>query len=485
MKDLAFATIQELSQALEEKKISVSELIAYFSKRFIEHDTTLGSALEIFDAGHPGDDSGSNAKSKLTGIPGLIKDNICQKGRVTSCASKMLENYRASYDATVIERLKAVGAPLLGRANMDEFAMGSSTETSAFKKTLNPWDLTRVPGGSSGGSAAAVAAGLVPWSLGSDTGGSVRQPASFCNLVGSKPTYGLVSRYGLVAYASSLDQIGAFTRTVYDNALVLSEIAGHDQRDGTSLPVHKKDYTATLDGKIPAGLTIGVVTNALQAEGIDADVLTLLDEVINTYEKSGAIIKRITLPAMDYAAAVYFMVSRAEAASNLARFDGIRYGYRDMQATTLSDLYVNDRSHGFGAEVKRRILIGNYALSSGHADAYYQSAKKVQAVMRQEFLNAFKEVDVFFMPTTPSGAFTFGAFDNDRLKMDLQDYFNASANLTGLPALSIPAGFTRNGLPVGFQLMGPDLSEELLFKVAYAYEQQTPWHTMVPEKYKV
>ncbi len=490
MKDLAFATIQELSQALEDKKISVSELTDYFTKRFAEHDDKIGSALEIFDAPSihslAGNTQGARGeKSKLTGIPGLIKDNICQKGRVASCASKMLENYQASYDATVVERLKAVGAPLIGRANMDEFAMGSSTETSAFKKTANPWDLSRVPGGSSGGSAAAVAAGLVPWSLGSDTGGSIRQPASFCNLVGSKPTYGLVSRYGLIAYASSLDQIGAFTRTVYDNAIVLSEIAGHDKRDGTSLPVQKKDYTKSLDKKIPAGLKIGIVTNALQAEGIDADVLNLLDDVIKVYEKSGATIKHLAVPAMDYAAAVYFMVSRAEAASNLARFDGIRYGYRDMQAETLSDVYVNDRSRGFGAEVKRRILIGNYALSSGHADAYYQSAKTVQAVMRQEFLDAFKEVDLLFMPTTPSGAFTFGAFDNDRLKMDLQDYFNASANLTGLPALSVPAGFTRNGLPVGFQLMGPDLSEELLFKVAYAYEQQTSWHTMVPEQFKI
>lgn len=488
MKNLAFATIQELRQALDDKKISSAELTAYYAQRFADHDSEIKSSLEIFSAPHSGEVD-MKSGSLLAGIPGLIKDNICQKGRIASCGSKMLANYHAAYDATVIERLKAAGAPLLGRANMDEFAMGSSTETSAFQKTANPWDLSRVPGGSSGGSAAAVAAGLVPWALGSDTGGSIRQPASFCNLVGSKPTYGLVSRYGLIAYASSLDQIGVFSRTVSDNAIVLSELAGHDEHDSTSLQVKKTDYTQFLDKKIPAGLKIGIVTNAMNAEGIDPDVLQLLENVKAVYEKLGATVKQISLPTMDYGAAVYFMVSRAEAASNLARFDGIRYGYRDTAAQTLSDVYVNDRSRGFGAEVKRRILIGNYALSSGHADAYYQSAKKVQAMMRQEFLAAFKDVDLLLMPTTPSGAFKFGAFDNDRLKMDLQDYFNASANLTGLPALSVPAGFIKvtgqeAKLPVGFQLMGPDLSEGLLFNAAYAYEQQTEWHTMVPEKFK-
>lgn len=487
MKELAFATIQELSQALADKKISPAELVTYYKNRFAQYDNQINSALEIFSEPltlRQAQDERENG-SRLFGIPGLIKDNICQKGQIASCASKMLENYRASYDATVIERLKAAGAPLIGRANMDEFAMGSSTETSAFKKTANPWDLSRVPGGSSGGSAAAVAAGLIPWSLGSDTGGSVRQPASFCNIVGSKPTYGLVSRYGLIAYASSLDQIGVFTRTVYDNALVLSEIAGHDPQDSTSRPVKKMDYTRDLHKPLPQGLKIGLVTNALQAEGIDPDVQKILQDVVTQYEKLGVQVKRLTLPTMDYSAAVYFMVSRAEAASNLARFDGIRYGYRDRDAQTLSDVYVNDRSTGFGAEVKRRILIGNYALSAGHADAYYQSAKKVQAVMRKEFLDAFKDVDLLLMPTTPSGAFKFGAFDNDRLKMDLQDYFNASANLTGIPALSVPAGFTTEKLPVGFQLMGPDLSESLLFHAAHAYERVTPWHTMVPEKFQI
>ena len=304
MKNYAFATLSELRAALDRKDISSAELVAYFQQRFAQHDAALGSALEIF----PEESTSATPAGALAGIPGLIKDNICQQGRITSCASKMLETYRAAYDATVVERLKSAGAPLIGRANMDEFAMGSSTETSAFKKTKNPWDLSRVPGGSSGGSAAAVAAGLIPWSLGSDTGGSIRQPASFCNLVGSKPTYGLVSRYGLIAYASSLDQIGVFTRTVADNALVLSEIAGHDMRDASSLPTQKKDYTQFLDTKIPAGLKLGVVTNALQAEGVDSDVLALLENVQKEYEKMGATIKQIDLPTMNYGAAVYFIV---------------------------------------------------------------------------------------------------------------------------------------------------------------------------------
>ena len=484
MNDLSRATIKDLQALLAAKKVSVAELITHYRTRFEQYDAQLGSALEVFDQQSILDDLKLQKNtSGLSGIPGLIKDNICQKNRIASCSSKMLADYRAPYDATVIKRLKDVGAPLLGRANMDEFAMGSSTETSAFKKTANPWDIKRVPGGSSGGSAAAVAAGLVPWSLGSDTGGSIRQPASFCNLVGSKPTYGLVSRYGLIAYASSLDQVGPLTRTVYDNALVLSEIAGHDACDSTSRNVSKTDYTRNLTGKLPENLTIGVVMNTLHAEGVDPDVVKALEDAIHVYEKLGAKIKRITLPAMDYGAAVYFMVSRAEAASNLARFDGVRYGHRDTQATTLADMYSGSRSQGFGAEVKRRILIGNYALSSGHADAYYQSAKKVQVVMRHQFLEAFKEVDLFLAPTTPSGAFSFGAFDTDRLKMDLQDYFNASANLTGIPALSVPCGFTNAQMPIGFQLMGPDLSEELLFQAAYAYEQQMPWHTKVPEQF--
>ena len=366
---------------------------------------------------------------------------------------------------------------------MDEFAMGSSTETSAFKKTVNPWDSSCVPGGSSGGSAAAVAAGLIPWSLGTETGGSVRQPAALCGIVGSKPTYGLVSRYGLVAYASSLDQVGVFSRTVYDNALILSLMAGQDSSDSTSLAPSNIDYLKDLTGKVRPGMTIGVVENALETPGIDPEVSLALETALKEFEKLGVTLKRIRLNTMEYAAAVYFIVSRAEAASNLARFDGVRYGYRSPDCKTLDDIYNKSRHDGFGFEVRRRILIGNYVLSAGHANRYYDKARQVQALMRQELVEAYKEVDLIFMPTSPSSAFRFGAFDDNKLAMDLQDYFTAGANLTGMPAVAVPCGFTSKNMPIGFQLMGPDLSEGLLFQTAHAYEQHTPWHTMHPEKY--
>lgn len=482
MKNVAFASITQLQEMVAKKELSPQELLAFSLKRFETYDQQLGSALEVFDqqsilqkTTHTG---------ILSGIPGILKDNICQDGRIASCASKILENYRAPYDATACKRLKDAGALLIGRANCDEFAMGSSTETSAFKKTTNPWNSAKVPGGSSGGSAAAVAAGLVPWALGSDTGGSVRQPAAYCGIVGSKPTYGLVSRYGLIAYASSLDQIGVFTRTVRDNALVLSVIAGHDQKDSTTLSaVQKIDYTKNLTGKLKPGIKIGIIENALNAEGVEPEVRELLNNAIKQLEKLGAQIQYISLPTMDYSAAVYFMISRAEAASNLARFDGVRYGYRSKNVEDLAELYEKTRGEGFGAEVKRRILIGNYVLSAGHAAQYYQSAKTVQSIMRAEFLAAYNQVDLLFSPVSPAPAFSFGAYENNRLHMDLQDYFTAAANLTGNPALALPCGFTKENLPIGFQLIGPDLSEELIFQTAYAYEQATPWHTLHPEKF--
>ncbi len=481
MNNLAFATIQELKKALESKKISVKELVEFYRKRFAQHDKKLGSALEIFDT----ESVVSQAKQHgiLAGVPGLIKDNICQKGRTTSCGSRILENYKATYDATVIERLHHEGALSIGRANMDEFAMGSSTETSAFQKTANPWDTTRVPGGSGGGSSVAVTAGLIPWALGTETGGSVRQPAAFCGIVGSKPTYGLVSRYGIVAYGSSLDQVGINTRTVYDNALVLSAYAGHDPRDSSSLSVAKKDYTKSLDGKLPQGFTIGVVDNAINAEGMEPEVSALLNAALEEYKKLGATIKHITLPTFDYSAAVYFIVSRAEAASNLARFDGVRYGYRSKKDDTLADMYFNTRREGFGAEVRRRILIGNYVLSAGHTAEFYGNAQKVRRLMTKQVNEAFKDVHALFLPVSAAPAFKFGAFDKNRLQMDLQDYFTAPANLTGTPAIAVPCGFTKDKLPIGFQLMGPNLSEELLYKAAHAYEQKTQWHTMHPAGY--
>lgn len=479
MSSLAFATIAQLRTKLSEKTLSHTELLDFYIDRFKKLDPKINSTLEVFQKESILPDF--CPQGRLEGIPGVAKDNILINGRIASCASKILQNFRATHDATAIERLKSAGALFMGRANMDEFAMGSSTETSAFGNTKNPWDTSRVPGGSSGGSAAAVAAGLVPWALGSDTGGSVRQPAAFCGVVGLKPTYGLVSRYGLVAYGSSLDQIGVFTRSVYDSALILSEIAGHDLKDSSSLFVEKKDYTSYLKGDLPENLRIGIVGNAIEAEGMDPEIAAAIEESIQTFESLGAKISRVQLPTLDYAAAAYFILSRAEAASNLSRFDGVRYGMRDKQAESLSDMYFNTRHDGFGDEVKSRILVGNYVLSAGHADDFYQNAKAVQRLIRREFLQAFKDVDLLIMPTHPMPAFKFGAFDVDKLQMDLQDYFTCPMNLAGIPAVSIPCGFTSSNLPIGMQLIGPHLSESLILRAAHAYEQKTDWHTKHPD----
>lgn len=478
MNTMAFATIYELKAALARKELSHQELLEFFLRRFEMYDGNVNAALEIFDK-----DSILNSASlqgTLAGIPGIAKDNICQENRITSCASKILEHFVASYDATVIERIKKEGGLLLGRANMDEFAMGSSTETSAFKKTSNPWDLSRVPGGSSGGSAAAVAAGLVPWALGSDTGGSVRQPAALCGVVGLKPTYGLISRYGLIAYASSFDQIGIFTRSVRDNALILSTIAGTDAHDSSSLLVEPHDYTQDLSNSLPTGLRIGVIENALHSEGMNEEVVSAVSQTISVFEKLGAHIKRVQLPSLEYSAAAYFILSRAEAASNLARFDGVRYGLRDKKAKTLTDMYRNTRHDGFGDEVRSRIMVGNYVLSAGHAGEFYANAKRAQHLIRNEFIEAFKSVDVLIMPTQPAPAFTFGAFDVNKLQLDLQDYFTCPMNIAGIPAISLPCGFTKNKLPIGFQIVGPHVSEHLIYKVAHAYESNTNWHQQHP-----
>ncbi len=478
MNSLKFATIQEIKSLIDKKEVSTSEVLEFYLERFAQIDPKIKSALEVFDK-----DSilkMSTGKGVLAGIPGLIKDNINQEGRVASCASKILENYTAAYDATVIARLKEQGALLVGRANMDEFAMGSSTETSAYLITKNPWDVSRVPGGSSGGSAAAVAAGLVPWSLGSDTGGSVRQPAGFCNLVGLKPTYGSVSRYGLIAYASSLDQIGVFSKTVYDNALVYSAIAGRDEKDSSTLDLSQQDYTQNLTSKFPAGLKIGIVENALQATELDSEVKIVIEQAITDLEKAGVTIKRIQLPALDYAAATYFILSRAEAASNLARFDGVRYGYRAQDIANLEEMYTKTRHDGFGREVRVRMMVGNYVLSSGHSGKYYNNAKKVQQLISHQFNEAFADVDLLLMPTQACPAFKFGAYDDNKLQMDLQDYFTAAVNIAGVPGISIPAGFSKDGLPIGLQLIGPHLSESKLFQVGHAYQQMTDWHTKNP-----
>ena len=478
MNSLKFATIQEIRSLIDTKKITKAEVLDFYLARFAEIDPTIKSALEVFDKDSILKKSSGNGM--LAGIPGLIKDNINQEGRIASCASKILANYTAAYDATVIARLKEQGALLVGRANMDEFAMGSSTETSAYFKTCNPWDTSRVPGGSSGGSAAAVAAGLVPWALGTDTGGSVRQPVGFCNLVGLKPTYGSVSRYGLIAYASSLDQIGVFSKTVYDSALVYSVIAGRDEKDSSTLDLQPKDYTQDLTGKFPAGLRIGIVENALEATELDGQVKKVIEQAIATLEKAGVIIKRIQLPALDYAAATYFVLSRAEAASNFARFDGVRYGYRAPDIANLEEMYTKTRHEGFGREVRVRMMVGNYVLSAGHAGKYYNNAKNVQRLIRHQFNEAFADVDMLLMPTQACPAFKFGAYDDNKLQMDLQDYFTAAVNLANVPDISIPCGFSDTGLPIGFQLIGPHLSEGKLFQVGHAYQQITDWHTKNP-----
>jgi len=479
MIDLKFATIQELRSLIDSKQVSPQEVLDFYLEQIVQIDPTIKSALEIFDKKSILDLSSNTGL--LKGIPGFIKDNICQEGRIASCASKILENYRAPYDATVTSKLKQEGALLVGRANMDEFAMGSSTETSAFFKTHNPWDISRVPGGSSGGSAAAVAAGLVPWSLGSDTGGSVRQPAGFCNLVGLKPTYGSVSRYGLIAYASSLDQIGVFTQTVYDNALVYSAIAGHDEKDSSTLDLAKKDYTQNLTSKFPEGLCIGIVENALEAAELDPEVKLVLEQTIIDLEKAGVSVKRVKVPALDYAAATYFILSRAEAASNFARFDGVRYGYRAPDINSLEEMYTKTRHDGFGREVQVRMMVGNYVLSAGHAGQYYNNAKKVQRLIRHQFEEAFKDVDMLLMPSQACPAFKFDAYSDNKLQMDLQDYFTAAVNIAGVPGISIPGGFSKEGLPIGFQLIGPNLSEEKLFQVGHAYQQITDWHKKNPK----
>lgn len=482
---LQFSSFQEIQEKLKNKDISIESIIDFFQDRFKKHDTKIGSALEIYSKESilneiKNIDFSLNLKSPIAGTVGMIKNNICQLDRKTSCASKILENYIAPYDATVVKKLKEAGAICLATGNLDEFAMGSSTETSAFHKTANPWDISRVPGGSSGGSIAAVAAGLVNWSLGSDTGGSIRYPASLCNVIGLKPTYGRVSRYGLVAYGSSLDCIGPITKTVKDNAKILSIIAGQDPQDSSSLNAEIPDYLSYLTGKLKENFTLGIVDNVFNLEGFDLEVRKLLDEAIEKFRALGAQIKHITIPSFDEGAAAYFIVSRAEAASNLARFDGVKYGLR-IPGETLHDMYVNTKTEGFGEEVQRRILVGNYVLSAGHADQYYNTAIKARKLMRQELMNSFESVDLLFMPASPAPAFKFGAFEKNKLQMDLLDYFTAPANLTGIPAIAVPCGFTTDKLPVGFQLFGPDLSEPELYQAAYAYEQATNWHKQNPE----
>lgn len=403
----------------------------------------------------------------MAGIPGAIKDVICVAGQNTTCGSKMLEHFKAPYNATVIEKLNALDYISLGKTNMDEFAMGSSTENSAYQITHNPWNLDCVPGGSSGGSAAAVAAGSAVWALGSDTGGSIRQPAAYCGVVGLKPTYGLVSRYGLVAYGSSLDQIGPFTTDVTDCAIVLNAIAGHDKKDSTSIPMEKKDYTKALVNDVK-GLKIGIPEEFF-VEGLDDTCRKALEEAIETYRKLGAGIVPVKLPHMKYGLAAYYIIAPAEASSNLARYDGVGFGFR-VDGTDIVDMYRKTRTAGFGPEVRRRIMLGTYVLSSGYYDAYYLRAMKVRTLLKQDFDKALSQCDVLLTPTAPDTAFRIGQHDNDPLAMYLGDVCTVSLNLAGLPGISIPCGY-KDGMPIGMQLIGAALGEETLLRVAYTFEQ--------------
>ena len=407
------------------------------------------------------------AIAPLAGIPGALKDNICVKGIKATCGSKILANFVPPYDATVAAKLIATDAVIAGKTNMDEFAMGSSTENSGFFVTRNPWDTSTVPGGSSGGSAAAVAAGEAIWALGSDTGGSIRQPASYCGVVGLKPTYGLVSRYGLVAYASSLDQIGTITRDVTDCAIVLNAIAGHDLKDSTSIDREAPDYTAALAGGVK-GLTIGLPREYFGA-GMNAAVRESVEAAVRQLESAGAKVKEVSLPNTEYALSAYYLIATAEASSNLARYDGVSYGFRG-EGNDIVSMYKNTRTQGFGEEVRRRIMLGTYALSSGYYDAYYLKALKVRTLIKQDFDKVFEDVDILATPTAPTTAFRIGEKVNDPLTMYLEDVCTVPINLAGIPALSLPCGFT-GGLPVGLQLIGRPLGEETLLRAAYAFEQ--------------
>ena len=475
--DITNLTVHELQEKLEKKELTSEEIVQAYIDRINDKekdvkafvttlcDEALKEAKEI-------DEKRKNGEkiSSLAGIPIGIKDNMCTKGVKTTCSSRMLENFVAPYNATVVEKLNEENLIDLGKLNMDEFAMGASTEYSYFKKTCNPWNLKTVPGGSSGGSAAAVAANLVPWALGSDTGGSIRQPSSFCGVVGLKPTYGLVSRYGLVAFASSLDQIGPITKDVRDSAILLNIIAGHDERDTTSYNMPKKDYTKALKNDVK-GLKIGIPKEYF-GEGINEEVKAKLEEAIETYKKLGAEVEEFSLDIAQYALATYYIIACAEASSNLGRFDGIRYGYRTENYTNLKELYKNSRSEGFGPEVKRRIILGTYVLSSGYYDAYYKKAQQVRTLVKKEFDKAFEKYDVLLTPTSPTVAFEMGTRSENPLEMYLADICTVSVNIAGLPGISIPCGVNGDNMPIGMQLIGNKFEEEKILNAAYTFEQE-------------
>ena len=478
-------TVHELKEKLENRELTITDITKAYVERIKEKEPQVDAFLTMLtdeaikqseEIQKKKDDG--EIKGELAGIPIGIKDNICTKGIKTTCASKILENFVSPYDATVMEKINAENLINLGKLNMDEFAMGTSTENSAFKTTKNPWDLSKVPGGSSGGSATAVSANMVPWALGSDTGGSIRQPASLCGVVGLKPTYGLVSRYGLVAYASSLDQIGVITKDVRDSAMLLGVIAGHDEKDSTSVDVPKKEYVNALTGNIK-GLKIGVPKEFF-GDGINEEVKEALYKTIEKYKKLGAEIEEFSLDIAKYSLAAYYIIACAEASSNLGRFDGVRYTYRSPNATSLEDIFKKSRSEGFGAEVKRRIILGTYVLSSGYYDAYYKKAQKVRTMVMNEFNKGFEKYDVIITPTSPVTAFGIGEKINNPLEMYLADICTVSVNVAGLPGISIPVGLDSKGLPIGMQIIGKKFDEETILNTAYAMEKEIKFR----EKYR-
>lgn len=476
--------LSELHNRLQNKQLSVTELVEYSIKRISDTDDKIGAFLTLNEAGARKEAALLDAqlasggeRGLLFGVPAGIKDNIVTEGLRTTCGSRFLDNHDPIYDAAVITKLHAAQSVTIGKMNMDEFAMGGSNENSAYHPVHNPWDLDRVPGGSSGGSAAAVAAGQVYFTLGSDTGGSIRQPAAYCGVVGLKPTYGLVSRFGLVAFASSLDQIGPITKNVEDSAYVLQAIAGYDERDSTSANVEIPDYLSALTGDVK-GLRIGVPKEYL-GQGIDPQVKERVLEALKVFESMGAVWEEVSLPHTDYAVATYYLLASSEASSNLARFDGVRYGVRADNPTNLLDLYRRSRSEGFGAEVKRRIMLGTYALSSGYYDAYYKKAQQVRTLIKRDFDQVFEKFDLIIGPTAPTAAFKLGEQIGDPLTMYLNDICTIPVSLAGVPAISVPCG-TAEGLPVGLQIIGKPFDEQTVLRAAHAFESQTGFHNLRP-----
>lgn len=482
--DLNSLTIHELSKMLNKGEIRSRDIVDSVFKKIDSIEGNVAAYMTLtrdlaFEQADKADTIIKGGKGGcLTGIPIAIKDNICAKGIRTTCSSKILEKFVPPYNATVVTRLRDAGAVFLGKTNMDEFAMGSSTENSAFALTKNPWDLKRIPGGSSGGSAAAVSANECIAALGSDTGGSIRQPAACCGVVGLKPTYGRVSRYGLVAFASSLDQIGPITKDVEDSAILMNIIGGHDPLDSTSIDTPMPDFTRSLGSSIK-GLRIGIPKEYF-IEGMDEDVERSVRDAISLLESLGAVKKDISLPHTDYAVATYYILATAEASSNLARYDGVKYGYRTKNPKDLFEMYIRSRQEGFGPEVKRRIMLGTYALSSGYYEAYYKKAQQVRRLIKEDFDRAFESVDVIITPTSPTPAFKIGEKTKDPLQMYLSDIFTISVNLAGIPAISIPCGFSSDNLPIGLQIFGKHFDEETIFRLGYAFEKSTEWHKRRP-----